>query len=101
MLTAEAKLVVTGIHTIAKISTPKGTHEFPSRLTHNELIYKISGHSTVTTGKLAMNEVPGIVRIMPADIDMGIYVSDLTDDSCEVVDIFFDTIFRSPFLLFI
>lgn len=38
-----------------------------------------------------MNEVPGIVRIMPADIDMGIYVSDVTDDSCEVVDIFFDT----------
>lgn len=91
MQTFDEKIIITGIHTIAKINTPKGMHEFPPKLPHNELIFKTNGHSVVTVANNTEEEKPGTIRVMPADIDFGYYSSTVTDDSCEVVDIFFDT----------
>lgn len=83
-------IVVNHIHSIAKISTPKGMHNFPAR-GHNQIIFKLLGQSTVTINGTQTDEFPGIVRVMPGNPIEERYTSFVSTDTADVVDIFFDT----------
>lgn len=91
MIKLQENIIVTNIHTIARINLQPGYHYFPHTLPHNELIFKLEGNSKISIGGKEFKHPPGTVRYMPANVDMRSYSSNIPDEGSNCIDIFFDT----------
>ncbi len=85
--------IITGIARVILVGAyeyPETVTSFSGKLSHQELIFNLSGERTVYFGKDVLQEEAGTVRYLPK-ADAGTYIVDRKTHG-ECIDIFFDSV---------
>ena len=87
------KFLITNIHRVIMVGKeeyPEKVTEFKSkRVTHNELIFHLSGEALVRFNGLELPTFPGTIRFLPQGDNNGYTVERKIRGDC--IDVFFDT----------
>ena len=84
--------IITGIHNVIYVGKGEYTADevtFKSEVTHNELIFHLSGEAIVTFNSKTMETHPNTIRFLPKGENRGYCVKNLVQGDC--IDVFFDT----------